>query len=116
MADRLGISQATVLRAIAKGLIQPAATTPGGHRRYRPEDVTAFDLAHSKDRRGSGRLITTGEAARILGVSQHTVIRAVHHGRLEPDQITPGGHFRFELQRIRAGLRHHGEGNEEATA
>jgi len=107
------VSQATVLRAVAKGLIQPAATTPGGHRRFRPEDLTLVDLAHEKARR-SGRLISTGEAARILGVSQHTVIRAVHHGRLEPDEVTPGGHYRFALERIRGGLRHHG--NEEATA
>ena len=118
LAQRLGVSQATVLRAIAKGLIQPATTTPGGHRRFRPEDLTLLDLAQDKDRRRDGRLISTGEAARILGVSQHTVIRAVHHGRLEPDEVTPGGHFRFALQRIRSGLRHHGNGdsNREATA
>ena len=114
LAERLGVSQATVLRAVAKGLIQPAATTPGGHRRFRPEDLTLFDLAHDKDRRRDGRLISTGEAARILGVSQHTVIRAVHHGRLEPDEVTPGGHYRFALQRIRSGLRNHENGNGEA--
>lgn len=114
LAERLGISQATVLRAVAKGLIQPATTTPGGHRRFRPEDLTLFDLAHTQARRRDGRLISTGEAARILGVSQHTVIRAVHHGRLEPDEVTPGGHYRFALQRIRAGLRNNVNG--EATA
>ena len=119
LAERLGVSQATVLRAVARGLIQPAATTPGGHRRFRPEDLTLLDLTSSRDRRRDGRLISTGEAARILGVSQHTVIRAVHHGRLEPDEVTPGGHYRFALQRIRGGLRQNGNSSSvhgEATA
>ena len=120
MAERLGVSQATVLRAVAKGLIQPAATTPGGHRRFRPEDLSLLEVSQNRDRRRDGRLISTGEAARILGVSQHTVIRAVHHGRLEPDEVTPGGHYRFALQRIRNGLRQNGNqngnGQSEATA
>ena len=108
VAERLGVSPATVARAIARGLIQPAAVTPGGHRRFRPEDVAALQAAHASGWKRSGRLITSGEAARILGVSQHTVIRAVHHGRLVPDEITPGGHFRFALERIVGGLRNNG--------
>jgi excisionase family DNA binding protein len=45
--------------------------------------------------------MSTGETARLLGVSQHTVIRACREGRLEPDEITPGGHRRFSPDRIR---------------
>jgi excisionase family DNA binding protein len=105
VAERLGVSQATVVRAIARGLLQPASTTPGGHRRFRPEDIDAIALAHAAGKRGNGRLISTGDAARLLGVSQHTVIRAVHHGRLLPDEITPGGHYRFAVQNILGGLR-----------
>lgn len=105
VAERLGVSQATVARAVAKGRLEPAATTPGGHRRFRPEDIDALATAHHGVRRANG-LISSGEAARLLGVSQHTVIRAVHHGRLVPDEITPGGHYRFAQDRILASLRH----------
>jgi DNA-binding transcriptional MerR regulator len=44
--------------------------------------------------------MSTGETARLLGVSQHTVIRACREGRLVPDEITPGGHRRFSPDRI----------------
>ena len=116
VAERLGVSQATVARAIAKGLLQPAATTPGGHRRFRPEDIDALAWAHAAGRRRSGRLITSGEAARLLGVSQHTVIRAVHRGRLQPDEITPGGHFRFAIRRILGGLHPNDQDGEAVAA
>ncbi len=46
-------------------------------------------------------MISTGQAARLLGVSQPTVIRAVREGRLQPDETTPGGHHRFVEERIR---------------
>jgi excisionase family DNA binding protein len=45
-------------------------------------------------------LLSTGQAARLLGVSQHTVIRACHDGHLVPDEVTPGGHRRFAADRI----------------
>src|SRR2546423_15630750 len=42
VALRLGVSQATVLRAVARGLLRPALITPGGHRRFRPQEGEAF--------------------------------------------------------------------------
>jgi excisionase family DNA binding protein len=45
--------------------------------------------------------ISTGVAARLLAVSQHTVIRACRDGRLQADETTPGGHLRFSEERIR---------------
>jgi excisionase family DNA binding protein len=98
-AKRLGVSQATVLRAIARGTLKPAETTPGGHHRFRPEDVDAMSGAPSP--KLAARLISTSAAARLLGVSQHTVNRACREGRLEPDETTPGGHHRFSEKRIR---------------
>ena len=47
------------------------------------------------------KLIGSREAARLLGVSQHTVIRACREGHLEADDVTPGGHHRFSEVRIR---------------
>ena len=101
MATRLGVSQATVLRAVARGTLKPAAITPGGHHRFCLEDVAAQAGAPSAAPSPGTRLISTGEAARLLGVSQHTVIRACREGRLVPDEVTPGGHRRFSPERIR---------------
>jgi excisionase family DNA binding protein len=47
------------------------------------------------------KLIGSREAARLLGVSQHTVIRACREGHLQADEMTPGGHHRFSEARIR---------------
>jgi excisionase family DNA binding protein len=86
---------------VARGDIKPAQVTAGGHHRFRAEDVEA--VARTLSPRvdgGNARLISTGQAARLLAVSQHTVIRAVNEGRLEPDETTPGGHHRFSEDRI----------------
>ncbi|WP_146192811.1 MerR family transcriptional regulator, partial [Sulfoacidibacillus thermotolerans] len=37
------------------------------------------------------RLATIGEASKILGVSISTLRRWEKEGRLQPDEITPGG-------------------------
>ena len=68
MAARLGVSQATVARAVARGLLRPALITPGGHRRFNSADVEVY-AASLQDEPEGARLITTGEAARLLGVS-----------------------------------------------
>jgi DNA-binding transcriptional MerR regulator len=101
VADRLGISQATVLRAVARGTLKPASTTPGGHHRFRVEAVDVLAGAPSPALARGERLISTGAAARLLAVSQHTVIRACREGRLIPDETTPGGHRRFSEEHIR---------------
>ncbi|TMF21704.1 MAG: helix-turn-helix domain-containing protein [Chloroflexi bacterium] len=49
-------------------------------------------------------MITTGEAARLLGVSQPTLNRAVRRGRLRPTLTTPGGHRRFDSAELSAAL------------
>ena len=103
MATRLGVSQATVSRAVARGLLRPALVTPGGHRRFDVHDVEDF-AANLQDEPDGARLVTTGEAARILGVSQPTLNRAVRSGRLRPTLVTPGGHRRFDSAELSAAL------------
>jgi len=103
VALRLGVSQATVLRAVARGLLRPALITPGGHRRFSPEEVEAFADGLQDDPDGA-RLVSTGEAARLLGVSQPTLNRAVRRGRLRPTLTTPGGHRRFDSAELSAAL------------
>jgi excisionase family DNA binding protein len=99
LADRLGVSRATVLRAVARGLLRPALVTPGGHRRFRPEDVQGLGWRLTSNGR-NGDLIGSSEAARILGVSQQTLNRAVRSGRVRPAAVTPGGHRRFATSDI----------------
>jgi excisionase family DNA binding protein len=95
LAARLGVSQATVARAVARGLLQPAAVTPGGHRRF--EEAQLGDP--------QPRLVSSSEAARLLGVSQPTINRAVRNGRLRPAATTPGGHRRFDSASLLAEAR-----------
>ena len=103
VATRLGVSQATVSRAVVRGLIHPALITPGGHRRFSEADVELF-AASLQDEPEGARLVTTGEAAKLLGVSQQTLNRAVRRGKLRPTLVTPGGHRRFDSAELSAAL------------
>jgi excisionase family DNA binding protein len=103
VAARLGVSQATVARAVARGLLRPALITPGGHRRFSEVDVETYAISLQDEPEGA-RLISTGEAARLLGVSQPTLNRAVRRGRLHPTLTTPGGHRRFDSAELSAAL------------
>jgi excisionase family DNA binding protein len=83
------------MRAVAKGRLKPAVVTPGGHHRFRPQDVQ--ELEGRLERNGRGlQLVGSSEAARLLGVSQQTLNRAVREGRVRPAAVTPGGHRRFD--------------------
>ena len=79
----------------------PAETTPGGHHRFRLQDVEAYAAAAAPNLISGTKLIGSRDAARLLGVSQHTVIRACREGHLQADEVTPGGHHRFSEDRIR---------------
>ena len=50
------------------------------------------------------RLVTIGEASKVLGVSITTLRRWEKEGRLQPDEITPGGHRRYDLVKLRPEL------------
>jgi len=100
LAQRLGISRATVLRAVARGLLKPALVTPGGHRRFLSEDVHGLEGNLAID-----ALIGSSEAARLLGVSQQTLNRAVRNGSVRAAVVTPGGHRRFTSSDIAESRR-----------
>lgn len=51
------------------------------------------------------RYITTGVAAREIGVSAATLTRWVAAGKVTPAEVTAGGHFRWILSDLRAQLR-----------
>ncbi|TMG36921.1 MAG: helix-turn-helix domain-containing protein [Chloroflexi bacterium] len=57
--------------------------------------------------------LSTAEAARRLGISKSTLIRAVNRGDIQPAFRTPGRHLRFtdrELKEIKQRLTASGNG------
>ena len=53
----------------------------------------------------TGSYVTTGTAARAVGVSLTTLQRWAHAGLVQPALRTAGGHFRWDLDSLRAQLR-----------
>lgn len=50
-------------------------------------------------------LVTTAEAAKQLGVATRTLQRWAADGLVIPDLVTPGGHQRWDVARLREQLR-----------
>jgi excisionase family DNA binding protein len=71
-----------------------AIVTRGGHRRFDPRDVERLANVLTIQRRPRD-LITSSQAARLLGMSQNALNRAARQGRLKAAAVTPGGHRRF---------------------
>jgi excisionase family DNA binding protein len=46
-------------------------------------------------------LVSSSEAARQLGVNLRTLQRWAAEGRIKPDWTTPGGHARWDVDRLR---------------
>ena len=49
--------------------------------------------------------VTTTQAAKALGVSRRAMQMWVKEGLIEPDHRTPGGHMRWDVERLREQLR-----------
>jgi 8-oxo-dGTP pyrophosphatase MutT (NUDIX family) len=49
-------------------------------------------------------LVSTGTAAKAIGVASTTLQRWAHAGLVEPALVTAGGHFRWDLQTLRGQL------------
>src|SRR5258708_19581209 len=88
-----------MLRAVARGLLKAEVVTPGGHRRFLLEDFEEF-ARQARSRPEGVDLVSSREAARLLGVSQPTLNRAVRAGRLHAAGVTPGGHRRFATSEL----------------
>jgi DNA-binding transcriptional MerR regulator len=53
----------------------------------------------------ASRLVSTGEAARAIGVSRRTLTRYVTDGLLTPDMTLPSGRHRWDVERLREQMR-----------
>jgi DNA-binding transcriptional MerR regulator len=51
------------------------------------------------------KLVSTGQAARAIGVSQSTLAAWVLQGRIEPHGRTLGGHYRWDIERLKSEIR-----------
>lgn len=54
-------------------------------------------------------LVPTYLAAKRLGVSRRTLQRWATNGLVTPDLTTPGGHYRWDVERLRAEIKALGE-------
>jgi excisionase family DNA binding protein len=52
-----------------------------------------------------GKLLTTGEVAKRLGVSGAAVLKWMAQGLITPEFTSPGGHHRWILEDVREQLR-----------
>jgi ParB-like chromosome segregation protein Spo0J len=52
-----------------------------------------------------GRLVTTADLARALGLSTRTIQRYRQGGVLVPDVVSAGGHARWDVDKVRSTLR-----------
>jgi DNA-binding transcriptional MerR regulator len=48
-----------------------------------------------------GRLLSTGEAAKALGLSSRSLARWAKEKQVTPSLVTPGGQYRWDLARLR---------------
>lgn len=82
------------------GILVPAATTPGGHARYRREDVNVID----RDGIRAYELTEIGAAAEAVGLPTHT-LRDLSNDGLVPCNWTVMGSRRFDIDAIKAALQ-----------
>jgi excisionase family DNA binding protein len=86
-AAEAGVSKRTIVRWAEEGRL-PATLTAGGHRRYDLADVQAAR------QRTAGERLSTGQAARELGVGVTTLLAWADAGLVKATR-TAGGHRRF---------------------
>lgn len=51
------------------------------------------------------RLVTSSELGRLLGLSGRTIQRYRQRGLLKPEVVSPGGHARWDVDKVRETLR-----------
>ncbi|MGH3936619.1 MAG: MerR family transcriptional regulator [Pseudonocardiaceae bacterium] len=49
--------------------------------------------------------VTTGQLAEALGVSRSAILKWHRAGLVTPELVTPGGHLRWDVDRVREQLR-----------
>ena len=55
--------------------------------------------------RDGGRLVSTGEASKALGISRRTLAEYARTGQLTPALTLPSGYHKWDVEEIRRQLR-----------
>lgn len=50
-------------------------------------------------------MLTSAQAAKVLGISPRTLTRYAERGQLIPTLVLPSGHYRWSLEDIRRQMR-----------
>lgn len=60
---------------------------------------------------GKARLVTSAELARAFGLSARSIQRYRRDGLITPEIVSPGGHARWDIEKVRQQLLdlQHGE-------
>jgi hypothetical protein len=69
------------------------------------EWYSGADLRRSLIVVAESRLLTTSEAAKLIGVHPRTLSRYASEGRVFPTMILPSGHYRWDVEDLRRQLR-----------
>jgi DNA-binding transcriptional MerR regulator len=51
------------------------------------------------------RLLSTGQAAKAIGVAPRSLSHWVTRGLIKPTLVTPGGQYRFDLDELKAQMQ-----------
>ena len=97
-AEAAGVDVEAFRNWIALGLITPRKTPAGP--KYALAEIRDL-LEHGPRFTPSPRWLTTGQAARVLGVQPHTLMLRAGEGRI-PHKRTPEGQRRYDERDMRA--------------
>lgn len=92
VAEKLGVTPRTIQLWSDQGLI-PAFKTPGGHRRFRSEDVRALIQRIEDKQKQQSQLESVGDITRVLMVDADR--SRLNHYRVESASMGPLYEFRF---------------------
>lgn len=84
----LGLSPATIINYINKGLIKPIKVV-NGINYFDREEIEKLSLSFGST--DFDNLIKAGETAKILGISVSRLDQLVKENRVIPDRVLPGG-------------------------
>lgn len=66
-----------------------------------PSHLSCANMAPVSAPSDPSRLVSTTQAAKVLGVSQSTLSRWAKAGHIKPTQKTVGGHMRWDVEDLR---------------
>jgi DNA-binding transcriptional MerR regulator len=62
---------------------------------------------------GQARLVTSAELARALGLSARSIQRYRRDGLITPEVVSPGGHARWDIEKVRQEIRDLQQGQQD---